>query len=96
MRQHLYQWRHLAHLASPGCGSLSHTGGFFSLRGHTHIYIYYHIPANISILPDAVAESIERRPRMSEIWSLVTSRVKAMTYKIDTCRFLAWHLELIG
>ena len=24
------------------------------------------------------------------------SRVKLMTYEIDTCRYLAWHLALIG
>ena len=24
------------------------------------------------------------------------SRVKSMTYKIDTCRFLAWRLALLG
>ena len=36
----------------------------------------------------AVIESIERRPRVQKIESLVPSRVKAMTYQIDTCHFL--------
>ena len=49
----------------------------------------------------AVAESLERGPRVREIgrWAvenLVPGRVKPMTYKIDTCRFLAWRSELIG
>ena len=33
---------------------------------------------------------------MWEIESLVTGLVKPMTYKIDTCRFLAGRLALIG
>ena len=33
---------------------------------------------------------------MWEIRSLFPSGVKAMTYQIDTCHFLAWHLALIG
>ena len=39
---------------------------------------------------------VERRPRVWEIASLILGRVKTMTYKIDTCRFLAWRLALIG
>ena len=44
----------------------------------------------------AVAESVERRPRVKEIGSSVSSRVKLVTYIIDTCRFLDWRSELIG
>ena len=47
-------------------------------------------------LPDVVAESVERRPRVREIGSLVPGQVKPMTYQIDTCRFLAWCFALIG
>ena len=43
-----------------------------------------------------LAESVERRPRMSEIGNLVPSRVKPVTYKIYTCHFLAWCSALIG
>ena len=44
----------------------------------------------------AVAESIERRPRVREIESLILGQVKPVTYKVDTCHFLAWCLALIG
>ena len=40
------------------------------------------------------AELIERGPCV--IRSLIPSRVRAMTYQIDTCRFLAWISALIG
>ena len=43
--------------------------------------------------PNVVAESIARRPRMREMWSLVPG---AMTYHIDSCLFLAWGSALIG
>ena len=46
--------------------------------------------------PGTVAELVERWPRVWEIGSLVLGRVKSMTYKIDTCRFVAWHSTLIG
>ena len=46
--------------------------------------------------PGAVTKSVERRLSMREIEGLVPSQVKPMTYKIDVCRFLAWHLPLIG
>ena len=42
------------------------------------------------------AESVEHGPRMLEIVSLVPSRVKPMTYKNDTCHFLARHSTLLG
>ena len=45
--------------------------------------------------PGAVAKSVEREPRVREIGSSVPSQVKSMTYKIDTCHFLAWRFELI-
>ena len=43
-----------------------------------------------------VVKSTEREPRMREIRSSVSSRVKAMTYKIDARGFLAWYSALIG
>ena len=43
----------------------------------------------------AVAESIEQRPRMREM-RIVPGQFNTVTYKIDTCRFLAWHSALIG
>ena len=49
-----------------------------------------------SIWPSAVAESVDWRPRTREIGSSVPGRVKPLTYKIDTCHFLAWLLLLIG
>ena len=39
--------------------------------------------------PDAVAEPV--RAPVS-----ILGRVKAMTYKIDTCRYIAWQLALLG
>ena len=43
-----------------------------------------------------MAESAERESRGWEIRDLVPSRVKPMTYKIDTCRFLARHSTLLA
>ena len=43
-----------------------------------------------------MAEPVERRPRVREIRSSVADRVKPMTFKIDICLFIAWHLELTG
>ena len=45
--------------------------------------------------PGAVTESVERGPHVWEIRSLVPGRVKIVTYKIDTCHFLAWPLAVI-
>ena len=45
---------------------------------------------------DSVAESVERRLPMWKIESLKPSRVKPMTYKINTCCYLAWRSALIG
>ena len=42
-----------------------------------------------------MAKSIERGPRVQEIGSLVPGRVKQMTYKVDTCPFLAWQSVII-
>ena len=42
----------------------------------------------------AVAQSVEREPHVWEIQSSVTGRVKAMTYKIDTCHFLSLALGI--
>ena len=50
----------------------------------------------LSLKLDAVAESVEHRPRVREIGNSVPSRVKAMTCEVDTCRFLAWRSALIG
>ena len=41
-------------------------------------------------------ESVERGPRMWEIGRSLPSPFKPMTYKIDTCCFLARHSALIG
>ena len=46
--------------------------------------------------PGAVAESVEHWSRLREIVGSNTGRVKPMTYKIDTCRFLARCLVLLG
>ena len=55
-----------------------------------------HMPQRQALLPGTVTKSVERGRRMPEIQSLVPSQVKAMTFKIYTCRFLAWCLALIG
>ena len=47
-------------------------------------------------LPIAVAESVERGPRIREMGRFVPGRVKPMTYKINACRFLAWLSALLG
>ena len=43
-----------------------------------------------------LAKSVEHGPRTWDIGSLVPGRVKTVTYKIDTWRFLAWHSILFG
>ena len=45
--------------------------------------------------PGVVAESVERRPLVWEIGSLIPGQVKPMTYNVDTSCFLAWFLALI-
>ena len=45
---------------------------------------------------DMVAEHVEYGPPVREIRSQAPDRVKLMTYKIDTCCFLAWRLALTG
>ena len=46
--------------------------------------------------PDPKTELVEGGPHMWEIGSVVPNRIKTMTYKIDTCRFLAWHSKVIS
>ena len=46
---------------------------------------------HLDYVPGAVAESVEPGPHVRKIMSSVPGRVKAITYKIDTCCFLAWH-----
>ena len=53
-----------------------------------YIYTYMYI--------GAVAKSVECKPHVQEIASSIPSRVKPMTYKIDTFCFLAQHSALIG
>ena len=43
-----------------------------------------------------VAKAVEHSHSMWKVGSLNPSRVNPMTYKIDTCHHLAWHLVLIG
>ena len=45
--------------------------------------------------PDAVADSVERRYPMQKIGGLSLNWFKPMAYKIDTCRYLAWHSALM-
>ena len=40
--------------------------------------------------------SVECMPHMQAFESSVLDRLKPMTYKIDTCHYLAWHSVLIG
>ena len=46
--------------------------------------------------PGAVAESVEHWSRVREIMGSNPGRVKPMSYKIDTCHFLARCLALLG
>ena len=55
----------------------------------------YCVPQNIWTMY-LVMISVEQRSHVWEIRSPVPSRVKPMTYQIDTHCFLAWHSELIG
>ena len=48
------------------------------------------------ILSDAMAESVEHWSLVREIAGSNPGRVKPMTYKIDTCRFLARCSALLG
>ena len=50
----------------------------------------------ICLSPGAVAESVERGPRVQEIRSSVLDRVKPMTCTIDTSLFIAKLAALIG
>ena len=43
-----------------------------------------------------MAESVKRGTRMQKIRSSILGQVKPMTYKIDTCHYLAWCSALIG
>ena len=46
-------------------------------------------------IPHVVEESAERRLPERKVRCSKLGRVKPMSYKIDTCRYLAWHLALI-
>ena len=46
--------------------------------------------------PDAVTESVEAHVFKPIVWSLIAGRVKPMTYKINTCHYIAWCLALLG
>ena len=67
-----------------------------------HVY-YYHSPHyNYEYYrswfrsPGIVDKAVERGRQVGEIGGLVLSRVKPMTYNIDTCHFLAWREALLG
>ena len=45
--------------------------------------------------PGSVAELVKHWSRMWEIVGSIPGRVKAMSYKIDTCLFLAWCSALL-
>ena len=47
------------------------------------------IICHLGLTQGVVAESVEREPPMREIRNSVSGRVKPMTYKTDTCHFLA-------
>ena len=49
-----------------------------------------------SASPDAVAESVKRRPPLWKLWSSIPSEVKSMNDKIDTYHFLARRSALLG
>ena len=51
-------------------------------------------PTSLSL--GKVTEWVERRSCVKEIRSSVPCGVKRMTYKTDTCHFLAWRSALIG
>ena len=64
-----------------------------------YVYVYIHMCIYVCIhiiSLDAVTESVECRLHMQKVQSSNTSRVKSMTYQIDTYRYLASHLALIG
>ena len=45
---------------------------------------------------DTVTKLVECEPRVPEIRCSILRRVKPMTYKIYTCRFLAWPWALLA
>ena len=47
-------------------------------------------------LPDAVANSVERRITVREVGSSNLRRVKPITYTIDNFCFTSWHSALLG
>ena len=69
-------------------------------RACMHIYLYNIYRAEIQnqqgFLPGVVAYSVEHGPRVWEIVGSNLSRVKPMTYEINTCRFLARCTALLG
>ena len=65
-----------------------------SVRAETWTFTTH--PPDLFFSQGTVAESVESGPRIHEIKSSVPSRLKSMTYKTDTHRFLAWWLTLLG
>ena len=55
----------------------------------------YHDPIRLDTVCNTFEEPIlwylERRPPLQEAGSSIPGRVKLMTYKSDTCHFLAWN-----
>ena len=49
-----------------------------------------------SIGPGTVAESVKPWSRMREIMPSIPGQVKPMSYQINTCRFIARCLALLG
>ena len=64
----------------------------------TAVIILHHQPLitlNVQQL-DVMAEYIEHRPPVCNVESSNPSRVKPMTFRTDTCRYLALRLSLMG
>ena len=51
---------------------------------------------NKELPPDAVAKLREHRLPVWKVGSLIPTQLKKMTYKIDTCCYLAWNAALLG
>ena len=74
------------------------SGLLYSYNGlyiYTYIYVYIYAYKFGHYELIHMTELVEREPQVWKIRSSIPCRVKPMTYKICTCRFLAWHLAFI-
>ena len=93
VQTYLHKWTHV-HIYI--CTYKHAYNMYTSIRGNKHTYPHASIHISTMHRLDAVAKSVEPWSRMWEIVGSKSSRVKPMTYKIDTCRLLVRCSALLG